>query len=174
MTNEERPYWTFKQYPLDEKKGVVDKWRKKCRQYDPFAELEFETALNHLAALKNKMLWQDPDYRRHEQSDEKRLKTQPYKQMTSWEDIGEIRFTNAAKTPLRVFGFHRDEEQEFVMLGAAVEDNRKYDPTNIREICIGNKKDITLDREKPMDFDFSNEEEDDDDDEYLRALLGLD
>lgn len=164
MNNENRPYWKFTQYPLANK-GAIDKWRKKCKEYDDYADLEFQNILNILSALK-KELWTDPEYK------QRGFSILPYKKMVSWGDIGELRFTNKAKTPLRVFGFHRDESSEFVMLGAAVEDNKKYDPAEIRDICVGRKKDIDLGRDTPIDFDFSNGDGDENDDDYFKALFG--
>src|SRR5205085_11302134 len=109
----------------------------------------------------------DPEYK------QRGFSILPYKKMSSWGDIGELRFTNVAKTPLRVFGFHDDDAQDFVMLGGAVEDNKKYDPTDIRDICVGRKKGIEQGLDIPIDFDFSDGDEEQNDDDYLKALLGL-
>lgn len=155
MSNEDRPLWKFKQYPLSDK-GVIDKWRKKCKEYDDYAENEFQTIVNTLSALKREH-WSKPEY----------------KGMVNWPGIGELRFTNSGKTPLRVFGFHDEEGMEFIMLAGATKDNNKYDPSDIRDMCLGRKKDIELGRDTPIDFDFSDGEQEQDDDDYLKALLGL-
>lgn len=165
MDNKDRPLWKFKQYPLTEK-GAIDRWRKKCREYDAYADAEFQTIVNILSSLK-KELWTDPEYK------QRGFSILPYKKMAAWGDIGELRFTNKAKSPLRVFGFHDDEAKEFIMLGGAVEDNQKYDPAEIRDICVGRKKGIEQGLDIPIDFDFSDEEGEQNDDEYLKALLGL-
>jgi hypothetical protein len=154
MNDENRPFWTFTQYPQGNK-GAITKWRKKCKKYDGYADLEFETVVNTLSALANKQLWSEPEY----------------KVMTNWEGIGELRFENEAGTPLRVFGFFREEEKEFVMLAGAVEDNRKYDPADIRKICIGRRNDIKLGRDVPVPFSFDDEDEELSDDDYIKQLF---
>jgi len=164
MVTGDQPYWKFKQYPLTDNKGAIDKWRKKCKEYDDYADLEFETTVNTLAAMKRE-LWTDPEYKA------RGFSIIPYKKMTSWEDIGELRFTNAAKTPLRVFGFFREEVGEFVMLAGAVEDNKKYDPADIRNICVDRKQLVERGRDTPIDFDFLTEDKEEDEDGYLRALI---
>lgn len=155
MSDQDGPYWRFTQYPL-EGKGAIDKWRKKCRHYDDYAEIEFEIIIKNLSSLKRES-WSAPEY----------------KTMANWDGIGELRFQNTAKKPLRVFGFHREEVRDFVMLAGAVEDNKKYDPADIRGICIRRKKDIELDRQTAIDFDFSNHGDQQDDDEYFKSLFGI-
>jgi len=158
MPGESRPYWTFKQYPISANNGAITKWLRKCKQVDGSAEIEFDTTIKTLAAIKNRQLWLQ----------DRKL----FKKMASWEDIYEVRFENAAGSPLRVFGFFRDEEREFVMLGGAVEDNQKYEPPDIRNICVGRRKDILQGRDTPIDFNFEDEvTEDDNDDEYIKALF---
>lgn len=152
MANDEQPYWKFTQYPLAGDKGAIDKWRGKL---DGHAEVEFETVVKTLSSIKNKLLWGPPEY----------------KVMASWNGIGEIRFENAAGKPMRVFGFFRDEQQEFVMLAGGTHDGKKYDPSNIRDICIGRKKNIELGRDISIDFDFEYEDEEEDEDEYIRNLF---
>jgi hypothetical protein len=154
MSSGNHPYWFFRQHPSGD--GVITRWRKKCPKYDDYAEIEFETVINTLKAIKNNRLW----------FDDPKL----FKRMTNWEGLAELRFKNKAGKPLRVFGFFREEKQEFIMLGGAVEDNQKYDPSDIRDICIKRQKDILQERAIPIDFTFDDEEQEDDEDEYIRNL----
>jgi hypothetical protein len=165
MSSSDQPYWKFRQYPISENNGAISKWRKKCKKYDDSADLEFETIVNVLSMMKNRHLWGDPEFK------QRGLNTQPYKKMVSWPDIGELRFTNAAGSPLRVFGFFRDEEQEFVMLAGADKDNKKYNPADIRDICISRHSEIVKGGTEPIDFEFNDDEDNDDEDEYLAALF---
>lgn len=146
MSGENQPYWTITQYPLFNGKGAISKWCGKCRQYDDFAELEFETLVQALSSLKNERLWSMPEYR----------------WMTNLEDIGEIRFRNKNKVPLRVFGFFLPDKQEYVMLLGAVEDNKTYDPKDAFKTAMARRKEVLDGIVEPIPFSFEDEEENDD------------
>ena len=145
MSGENEPYWKVKQYPLSNGKGAITRWLEKCKQYDSFAELELETLLNTLPALKNEKLWSMPEYR----------------WMTNMEDIGEWRFKSRNKVPLRIFGFFLPDKREHIMLLGAVEDNRKYDPKDALKTALSRRKEILEEIEIPISFSLDEENNDD-------------
>lgn len=158
MSDRDIPYWNFRQHPGTKGTGAITKWREKFKKYDEYAEIEFETVINNLSSIKNHQSWSDKDCR---------------KMVGGWEDIYELRFSNKGGVPIRVFGFIRLEEREFVMLSGASHDQRKYDPSDIQKMTLTRRKEIVEGRELPIDFDFSFHEEEQNDDEYFKALLGI-
>ncbi len=106
--------------------GVITKWLKKLKNFDTFAESEWLNRLDILPALSNDKLWSMPEYRR----------------MTNLKDIGEIRFQSKNKVQFRVFGFFLKEKQQYVMLIGAIEDNKKYDPTNAFDTALTRREDV--------------------------------